>query len=112
MKIYYKKRAIDIDVRKVSFFEEFYGLMFRTSRAKNLLFDFFNYNRISLHSLFVFFPFLAVWLDEKNNVLDFKIVRPFTLSVKPRMQFKKFIEIPLNLRNKKFIEFFRREGKI
>jgi len=112
MKIYYKKRAISVDVKKVSFFEEFYGLMFRSRETKNLLFDFSNYNRTSLHSLFVFFPFLVVWLDEKNKVLDFKIVKPFTFSVKSKMRFQKFIEIPLNLKNKSIIEFFRREGKL
>jgi len=112
MKIHYKRKSINIFVKKVSDFERFSGLMFRSKETMNLLFDFPYYTNMSLHSWFVFFPFLAVWLDKKNNVLDFKIVKPFCLSVNSKKIYRKFIEIPLNTRNKKIIKFFRRKGKI
>jgi len=93
----YKKKRIKVGVTKCNFFRRGIGLMF--SRKKNagaLLFDFGKKTDLALTSYFVFFPFIAIWLDEKNNVLDLKTIRPFKLIIKPEKPFRRIVEIPLN----------------
>lgn len=101
MKVFYKGKSIVVDVKKVGFWGIARGLMFRTRRADNLLFDNFNG---AIHSWFVFFPFLAIWLDGKNNAVDLKIVKPFETYIKSEIKFSKLVEMPLNSRNRKIIE--------
>lgn len=108
MKIYFGKRRIRVDVRKTGFFGRARGLMFRTRNAENLLFDFGGGARRAIHSFFVFFPFLAVWLDGKNKVIEFRVVTPFKLRVVPSWKFRKLVEIPVSGRNREIISFFRR----
>jgi uncharacterized membrane protein (UPF0127 family) len=98
-------KNIEIPVRKMGFFGKIKGLMFKSSR-ENLLFDFSSDTRIKIHSFFVFFPFLVVWLDKKNKVLEWKIVKPFTVAVSPKKPYRKLVEVPLNKKNTKIIEFF------
>lgn len=53
------------------------GLMF--SKRKNILFVFRKPAAHPIHSLFVFFNFHAIYLDENMRVVDSREVRPFTL---------------------------------
>ena len=106
MKIFYKKRKIEIPAEKVSQFGKISGLMFRTRETKNLLFIFKKKTRIKIHSFFVFFKFLAVWLDGKNKIVEWKIVKPFSLGYAPKKSFSKLVEIPVNEKNRKIIRFF------
>ena len=112
VKIKKGKRRIRIKLRKLSFFEMANGLMFRSRTSENLLFEFSKETRRPIHSIFVFFPFVAVWLDKENRVLEYRNVRPFTISVKPRKNFKKLIEIPINEKNRRTLKFFVGERKI
>jgi len=73
-----------------------FGLMFRTRKTKPLLFEFNQATRMAIHSLFVFFPFNAIWLDENNKIIEQRVVRPFTFSICPRKPFRKLIEIPIS----------------
>lgn len=104
--IKFSGRAIKLNVRRTNSFTEFTGLMFKNRNTENLLFEFGKNVRIGIHSFFVFFEFLAVWMDENNNVLEYKIVRPFSPLIRPRKHFRKFAEIPLNGKNKKIIKYF------
>jgi len=70
------------------------GLMFRTRKTRPLLFEFSRDTRIAIHSFFVFFPFKAIWMDEKGKIIEQRIVRPFTFSVRPKKPFRKLLEIP------------------
>lgn len=106
MKIYYKNKKIDIDVRDVGLFGRFSGLMFKTKETSNLLFEFNHDVNMAIHSFFVFFNFLAVWVDEKNKVIEWKIVKPFTVAIKPEKRFRKLVEIPFNNGNSKILRFF------
>lgn len=99
------KRKINVNVKKVSFFGRFSGLIFRNKNTNNLLFEFSHDVNLAIHSLFVFFPFLAVWLDDKNRIIEKRIIKPFILSAKPRKNFRKLVEIPLNNENKQIIHF-------
>ena len=105
MKIYFKKNQIEIPVGKVSELGKFSGLMFKTKNTENLVFEFNKKTNLKIHSLFVFFPFLAIWLDEKGGVLEWKIVKPFSLAVSSKKPFFKLIEMPFNNKNKKILEF-------
>jgi uncharacterized membrane protein (UPF0127 family) len=103
MIIKHKSKGIKVnDVKKVSEFEKGIGLMFHNrERCPAMLFEFKNPTRMKIHSLFVFFPFVAVWLDNQNKIVDSKIVKPFRLSISSKKPFYKLLEIPLNKEYKK-----------
>jgi uncharacterized membrane protein (UPF0127 family) len=106
MIVYYKNKKINIPVKKICFFARYVGLMFKSSKSENLLFEFKKKVRIPIHSCFVFFDFLALWLDEKNHVMKYEIVKPFSLFVRPKKHFSKLVEIPMNKSNKLFFSSF------
>jgi uncharacterized membrane protein (UPF0127 family) len=106
MKINFNGKKINLKVRKVSELGKFSGLMFRTSQTKTLLFEFRKEKLQYIHSIFVFFPFLAVWLDEKNTVVNCRVVKPFVPNLSSKKPAKKLIEIPFNSRNEQIISLF------
>ena len=106
MKIKYKNTKIEIPVKKLSEFGKIIGLMFKNMETESLLFDFNKKTKASIHSFFVFFDFLAIWIDEKNNVLDFQIVKPFSPKIISKKYFTKLIEVPFNSKNTKILHFF------
>ncbi len=112
--IKHKNRRIRVSARKAGFIEKITGLIFRTRNTHNLLFNFGRDARPAIHSFFVFFPFLAVWLDKNNEVIDARIVQPFTLSELPKnkRKFRKLLELPLNNSNRKILNFFVGKGKV
>ena len=99
----YNEKNIKINIRKTNIFSRFFGLMFKCRNSENLLFDFGREVRTTFHSILVFFPFLIIWLDSKNNILDYKLVRPFSFSIKFKKKFNKVIEIPINEKNEELI---------
>lgn len=101
IKISFKGNKIDIKVRELSLLGQMIGLMFKTKNCDNLLFK--RGGRWAIHSFFVFFPFLALWLNEKNKVIEHKIVKPFRFCIIPKREFAKLVEIPLNKKNAKII---------
>lgn len=72
------------------------GLMFRRNSAP-LLFVFNKPTSQSIHSFFCK-PFKAVWIN-KDRIIDEKIVKPFSLSIKPKREFTHLVEIPLDNNN-------------
>ncbi len=108
LSVKYKGKSISIPVSETGFISRGLGLTFKTRNTSNLLFDFLKPVTIegTLTSVFVFFDFLAIWTDKNNNVVDYKIIKPFTLSIVQRKQFYKIIEVPVNSDNKRIIEFF------
>ena len=99
-------KKLTINVRELSYLGMARGLMFRGRNCDNLLFDFKKEGRFAIHSWFVFFPFLALWLDEKNKVVEKKIVKPFCFHIRPKNKFRKLIEVPLNRENTDVISRF------
>jgi|SRR3989344_8912961 len=80
----------------------FKGLMFSNKdNSKALLFNI----QGSIHSFFVFFPFLVLWLDNKNKILEWKIVKPFSIYEKSEKKFFKILEIPISRRYFKVVNF-------
>ena len=105
--IKFKVKRINIRVEKANLF----GLMFKPQKTENLLFDFDRDVTNSITSLFVFFPFLAIWLDKNNKVLESRVITPLTLTIRPKNKFRKLIEIPFNKGNEEIINFFVGKGR-
>ena len=104
--IRYKREKIKVIARECNILQEFIGLMFSCcENARTLLFSFKKSQKIRIHSFYVFYPFIAVWLDEKNTVVDLKIVKPFTPCVSHKGKADKLIEIPVNKYYKNVINF-------
>lgn len=105
IKIGFHNLIFELSVKKLKGLEKGIGLMFSLrKRAKALLFEFNNPQKINLHSLFVFFPFLVLWLDKENNVLDFKMAKPFRFNISSTKPYSKIIEIPLNSKYRNLIK--------
>ena len=100
----YNKKIINLKVKKCNFFEKLRGLMFRRRNTENLLFEFKKPGKTKIHSFFVFFPFVVVWLDNDNKIVEIRIVKPFTFYINSKKSFKKIIEIPMNEKNSKTIK--------
>ena len=98
MIIKHKSKDIEIqNIKKLSEFGKIRGLMFhRREKCTSMLFEFKKPTRMKIHSLFVFFKFAAVWLDDKNKIIDKKLINPFRLSISCKKPFYKLVEIPLN----------------
>ncbi len=76
------------------------GLMFcQRENADALVFK----SQGAIHSCFVFFDFLVLWLDSENRVVDYKIVKPWNLCEKSGKKFDKILEIPINQRYEEVI---------
>jgi uncharacterized membrane protein (UPF0127 family) len=115
-KIYLKRRrdkeiSLTIDpIKMVSILGSVKGLMFsRRNNASALLFEFSKPSMYAIHSLFVFFPFIAIWIDKNDRVLEWKLVRPWTFNVKCNYKFSRLIEIPINNKYKNVVGKLLRE---
>jgi uncharacterized membrane protein (UPF0127 family) len=106
MRFYFNlgKRKLNVQVNKVGLLMSGFGLTFKTKNTKNLLFVFRKPSKIALTSVFVFFPFVAVWLDENKKVIETRTIKPFSMSINPKHNSKYLIELPLNSKNSKLIE--------
>ena len=111
-KLQIKNSVIEIPgIEKQEGFSKFTGLMFANKEnAPAMLFEFKNDGRKSIHSLFC--PtFLAIWLNENNKIIEYKIVSPYSLSISPEKNFRKLIEVPLNKKYTHIVEFILERGK-
>lgn len=92
-----KIKDLFLDVEKCNGLHKVKGLMFsRKEKAKALLFDFNKPCREAIHSLFVFFPFVVAWLDNKGKIIVIRKVKPFTPLVSIEKSYSMIIEIPIN----------------
>ncbi len=103
--IEYKGEKLKLDAEDCNLLQKITGLMFsRREKARILLFKFRKEQKIKIHSVFVFYPFIAIWLDDKNRVIGINLVKPFKLSISPKQPAFSLVEIPLNKKNKKIAE--------
>ena len=52
---------------------------------------------VAIHMFFVFFPIVAVWLDEGGQVVDVRLARPFRPLYVPRALARDVLEGPQDL---------------
>lgn len=98
MKVIDGKKEFDIKgVKKLGGFGMIRGLMFRQKKnCPALLFEFNKPVQFHLTSIFVFFPFLILWLDDKNKVIDRRLITSFKFHIPSRKVYSKILELPLN----------------
>ncbi|MFA5070985.1 MAG: hypothetical protein WC511_01275 [Candidatus Pacearchaeota archaeon] len=102
---FHKGKRFSVEAKSCNILEKGIGLMFsRREKAKILIFEFNKKRKIIIHSFFVFFSFAALWINEKNEVVDLKIVKPFTSCVSPSEKSLSLIEIPINKKNEKIVK--------
>ena len=102
----HKGKKFSFDAKICGFFETILGLMFKSRKnAQALLFKFDKPSRTKLHSLFVFFPFVVVWLDSKGKIIVIKKVKPFTSVASIKKPYFGIIEIPINKKYSDIIKF-------
>ena len=81
--------------KEVKGINKYIGLMFKSKDIGPLVFKFEDERTIEIHSLFVFFPFIATWINKKGEIVDQQIIKPFTLNYKPKHNAWILIEEPL-----------------
>ncbi len=102
----YKGKKLSLEVFDCNLSEMGRGLMFRKkNNAKALLFDLKKLTNEPIHSFFVFFRFIAVWCDEKNNILEIRVIKPFKPYISCKHSWVKLIEIPMNSVYRREINF-------
>jgi uncharacterized membrane protein (UPF0127 family) len=90
-------------------FSQARGLMFRSrSKAPVLIFKFDRDVREPIHSLFVQFSFVSIWLDENFKVVEKRRVEPWKFYICPRENFRYFVEVPISEGNKKILDDIER----
>jgi uncharacterized membrane protein (UPF0127 family) len=105
MIILYKNKKINMPhVKKLSGIKNFTGgLMFcRREKARAILFEFKNPSTFNFTSFFVFFPFVIIWMDKNENILDINVVKPFKWYIPSKKTYFKVLEVPIN-------HFYRRQ---
>ena len=114
MKINFNDKTIEIsEVKECNGFNKIIGLMFtKKEKARALLFDFKKPVRIPIHSFFVFFPFLVIWLNNKNKIIEIRFVKPFNCPIHSKENFSKILEIPVNKKYNEIIEILVGDRKI
>ncbi|GIU68720.1 MAG: hypothetical protein KatS3mg001_570 [Candidatus Pacearchaeota archaeon] len=81
--------------KELSGFEQFFGLMFKKKeKAEILIFKMKKPKKIKIHSFFVFFPFIAIFLNSRKEVVDIKVIKPFKFFFSSKKA-KFLIEIPI-----------------
>ncbi len=102
-------KKVEVEAFDCRGFMQGIGLMFsRRERAKNLIFRLPIEGRLAIHSFFVFYDFVAVWLDVDGKVLETKTVKPFSLYVCPEKNFSSLVEIPINKKNLEILDEIER----
>ena len=46
-----------------------------------------------IHSLFVFYPIKVIWMNSNFDIVDIKIIKPFTLFVSPKKPARYILEL-------------------
>ncbi len=91
----YYKNEIELEVNKCErTWSKVSGLMFKKN-SKPLLFIFNKKTKSPIHSFFCI-PFIIIWLNEKNQTIESRLINSNKLSIKPKNEFIKILEIPEN----------------
>ncbi len=97
MKVKINHKDVEIEPY-IGFFKNMRGLMF--SKKKNILLEvpYESKHQAAIHSFFVFFPFYAIFLNSKKEVVDFKKMKPFRI-YRPKKPAKYVLEVCNNVRH-------------
>lgn len=99
------KNKIDLDLKVVPWYLKWLGLMFsRRENAEALLFEFNKPINLKIHSLFVNYEFIAIWLDFRGEIIEIRKVKPWKTGFSPYKKFAKLIEIPCSKKYESILE--------
>ena len=113
IKFNHKGKKIYLNLKICRGLWEGIGLMVsRREKGEALLFEFKKPVKMAIHSWFVFFPFVAIWFDENNKIIEIKLVKPFENYILPKKSFTKLIEIPINKKYQEVISLLVDTRKI
>jgi len=102
----YRGKKFSFDAKICRFFDTILGLMFKSRKnAQALLFKFDKSSRITIHSFFVFFPFVVAWFDSKGKIIEIRKIKPFTPFVSIKKPHSMIIEIPINKKYNDIVKF-------
>lgn len=96
-KISYQGKNIIVNhyIECKTLFSKIRGLMFRSEDFKTpLVFYFDKPTNSSIHSFFVKNDFIAAWLKD-DQIIETKLVKPYSFNIKPKEKFDTLIEIPI-----------------
>ena len=101
----YKGKKINLELKEMKGpFKKAFGLMFSSrENAHALLFSFKKPVDLMIHSFFVFFDFIGIWLDEKNKIIDIQRIKPWKFGIRPKTKYTHLIEIPINGKYKNLV---------
>lgn len=68
------------------------GLMFKKKFEGSLEFNFKEPTTQTIHSFFVFFPFIVEWYDEQDKLIESQVIIDWRSNIKPSKPFIKIIE--------------------
>ncbi len=105
LRVFNRRKHLQIEVKRVGFFTQFIGLMFSRRKTPIRFFSYSSDRKVPIHSWFVFYDFLIVWMDSENKIVSWKVVKPFTSLVLPTIDCRAFIEIPIDGKYRKELEF-------
>ena len=104
-RLYRGKQFLNISVLRVGFLTQFLGLMFSRRKTSIRLFFYRTDRCVPIHSWFVFYPFLIAWLDSRNRIIEWRVVKPFNSCVLPMKKCMAFLEIPIDEKYRSEIGF-------
>ncbi len=102
VKFNYKGKKISVKARKCGFSST--GLMFRTKNTPPCIFEHKRKMDLKMSSLFVFFPFVGIWIDSRGKVVDLRTIKPFNFSFFSKKHYSTFLEIPINKKNSEILQ--------
>ena len=89
-------KTANIELSNVPFLRQGIGLMFtKKEKADALLFNFRRNTTTTLFSYFVYYPFIAIWLDENDKFIEMKSYKgyPFELITQEQWGFDLIQEV-------------------
>ena len=93
MKVINKRTGKSVEAEKAfGMLQKIRGLMFRVKPVP-ILFDFSKSGFHPIHSLFVFFPFYALYIDENKEVVEKLRIEPFCALKKNSVPARYLLEI-------------------
>lgn len=99
-------RIFEVLIKDCNFMQKIFGLMFSNKeKSRALKFSFNKPVNYALHSFFINYSFMVLWLGRENNILEIRKVRPWKFNIKSKIKFHSIIEIPIN-------EFYTKRGLI
>lgn len=82
-------------MKRMKGFQKYIGMMFKSKNTEPIYWDFEREVNVPIHTCFVFFPVRVVWKDKNAEVIEERIIKPWSCNQKPIKLFRYLEEYPL-----------------